>query len=636
MKKKLNGPNGISIRVITSKIRKELTNNDSKVSKHRTLKNSSKSGTIQTSDLKNLSLGLQIVERIMHEGFQRYNESLQLGKKDISKSKKNIISYKSLMQDFIYRLSAASKTEFFLKERLDSLADYSQIAQAARDGIILKQEKGKELHNGKEKEYMYDTSMSVNEVLSTFDDYERESSRLTYKKLENYLGIGLGLVATLGSISKSAKDENNNKSKGIPLITIGTITISGLKLLYGLRKTDYKENLWNLRNEESRTRHDLLHNEQVSSTAEKLAIQNIESIISDERKLEHKLENDRFAYSICLDLATAIISGAYINKKVRETPTGKIDGKSLAEALLSLQAAKSIGKDFIDAAQGIFYSRRDEEEFQKTCQKVNQILKQMDEKVYPLKGATHSFNSISIHDFNGNFYPKKNYDTGEINYSMTLNIPEFSMKRGDVVLLSGESGSGKSTFLRFLKRGDINNRNAIQLDNCEMVDNLGSEFISFRPSIDLGNETNVLFQITGKKNLSDLSPAEQTKLNKMLQELKFDSPNFLEQLSSKKFMEFSTGQQRRLALSKMLYSIDDNTSIVIVDEPVGNVENSLIREQLKMITRYAEEKNVMLLLTTHRLELAEDLATKRYNITKDGTLEQIPIKHKEQYEEFSK
>ncbi|MEF2834698.1 MAG: hypothetical protein ACLUG5_02465 [Clostridia bacterium] len=46
--------------------------------------------------------------------------------------------------------------------------------------------------------------------------------------------------------------------------------------------------------------------------------------------------------------------------------------------------------------------------------------------------------------------------------------------------------------------------------------------------------------------------------------------------------------------------------------------------------------NVMLLLTTHRLELAEDLATKRYNITKDGTLEQIPIKHKEQYEEFSK
>ena len=38
----------------------------------------------------------------------------------------------------------------------------------------------------------------------------------------------------------------------------------------------------------------------------------------------------------------------------------------------------------------------------------------------------------------------------------------------------------------------------------------------------------------------------------------------------------------------------------------------------------------MLILTTHRLDLAEDLATKRYNINKDGKLEQIPIKEQEQ------
>jgi len=51
-----------------------------------------------------------------------------------------------------------------------------------------------------------------------------------------------------------------------------------------------------------------------------------------------------------------------------------------------------------------------------------------------------------------------------------------------------------------------------------------------------------------------------------------------------------------------------------------------------MIKRYAEEKNVMLLLTTHRLDLAEDLATKRYNINQDGVLEQLPVKEK-QYKE---
>ena len=55
---------------------------------------------------------------------------------------------------------------------------------------------------------------------------------------------------------------------------------------------------------------------------------------------------------------------------------------------------------------------------------------------------------------------------------------------------------------------------------------------------------------------------------------------------------------------------------------------------LEMIKKYAVEKNVMLLLTTHRLDLAEDLATKRYHINKDGVLEQMPIidKNKEKDE----
>lgn len=247
-------------------------------------------------------------------------------------------------------------------------------------------------------------------------------------------------------------------------------------------------------------------------------------------------------------------------------------------------------------------------------------------KVYPLQGTKDSFNSMEITDFIGKFYPKKNYEIGKMEYSTIIKIPEFSMQRGDVILLSGESGAGKSTFLRLLKRGDINNRNAIKLDNGEKVDNLGNEYISFRPSINLGDETNVLYQITGKSNISDLAEEEQERLLTMLRELKFNSPNLLEEIATKKFMQFSTGQQRRLALSKLFYRIDDGTSVIIVDEPVGNVEDSLIREQLEMIKKYAESKNVMLILTTHRLDLAEDLATKRYNINKEGVFEQLPVK----------
>lgn len=147
------------------------------------------------------------------------------------------------------------------------------------------------------------------------------------------------------------------------------------------------------------------------------------------------------------------------------------------------------------------------------------------------------------------------------------------MRRGDIVLLSGESGLGKSTFLRLLKIGDINNRLCIQINDREKVDCLGREYISFRPSINLGNENSVLTQITGKQNISELTEQEKQNLIKIMGELNLDFPNLLEQSATKKFMEFSTGQQKRLALSKLFYRIDDGTSVIIVDEPVGNVKD---------------------------------------------------------------
>ena len=49
---------------------------------------------------------------------------------------------------------------------------------------------------------------------------------------------------------------------------------------------------------------------------------------------------------------------------------------------------------------------------------------------------------------------------------------------------------------------------------------------------------------------------------------------------------------------------------------------------IEIIKRYAEERNVMLILTTHRIDLAEDLVTKRYNINKEGVMEEIRVKSK--------
>ena len=57
----------------------------------------------------------------------------------------------------------------------------------------------------------------------------------------------------------------------------------------------------------------------------------------------------------------------------------------------------------------------------------------------------------------------------------------------------------------------------------------------------------------------------------------------------------------------------------------GNVEDKLIKEQLELIIKLAKENNMMLILVTHRIDLAESMVDKRYNISKDGIMEEIPI-----------
>ena len=64
----------------------------------------------------------------------------------------------------------------------------------------------------------------------------------------------------------------------------------------------------------------------------------------------------------------------------------------------------------------------------------------------------------------------------------------------------------------------------------------------------------------------------------------------------------------------------------------GNVEDKLIREQLELIQKYSKNNNLMLILVTHRIDLAEDIADKRYHISKEGIMERINIKNKEEIE----
>lgn len=55
----------------------------------------------------------------------------------------------------------------------------------------------------------------------------------------------------------------------------------------------------------------------------------------------------------------------------------------------------------------------------------------------------------------------------------------------------------------------------------------------------------------------------------------------------------------------------------------GNVQDELIKEQLEIIKKYGVDNNKMLILVTHRIDLAEEISDKRYHISGDGLMLEV-------------
>ena len=114
-----------------------------------------------------------------------------------------------------------------------------------------------------------------------------------------------------------------------------------------------------------------------------------------------------------------------------------------------------------------------------------------------------------------------------------------------------------------------------------------------------------------------------------MQEVRLDSEKIFKELSTKDFNQFSTGQKKRLALAQALYRTTENPSIILVDEPVGNVEDALIEEQIKSIIQAIKDVGAMGIVVTHRVDIAQKYVDKHYCIENDGVMREKKIKEKE-------
>ena len=577
-----------------------------------------RSGKFYKSDLKYLITGCDFLRIIGDAGIDAVTSYFSTNNEKMNtKTAKALIALKACrgpIYDFLKMYTRNLHEKYNLQREIANLDNMYEIIDKSRDGIITRKQ---EIEDSKGQKTEIEITMSEREIADIVKEYIDQLYRIQDNTITNYLGLGMSIVSMLGAMigeSKNSKEVAKKIGMG-GLVSVGT--------LIGRRYVtkNYGEKVGEERRKVYRQESDLIRNEPVS---EQEAEEKKEGIKNQIRKVyleDSKIQNKVDIMKIVDIISSAILIGVIGSEKIKDSQ--KLDAKTLSQIIVETNRVSYLTDNVVHNVDNIFRMIREKNQLKESEKKLEDIIRQIEEKQDPLIEAIEPFESIEIKDFKGIFYQEKDPNTRH-----KIEVPEFSIKKGEVVLLSGKSGRGKSTFLKLLKRGDIHNRQIIKIDGEKVVDKLGKQFSAIEADKDLGRNGNVLKELVGKESVSDMSKEEMQKLQIVLKNVCLDKEGILQELSTKDYSQFSTGQKKRLVLAQILYRASDKPSIILVDEPVGNVEDGLIDSQLNAITQVIKNVGAMGIIVTHRVDLASRYVDKHYHIGDDGVMREISKEEK--------
>lgn len=220
---------------------------------------------------------------------------------------------------------------------------------------------------------------------------------------------------------------------------------------------------------------------------------------------------------------------------------------------------------------------------------------------------------------------RKSYFLGkqELPVLKGINLEIF---RSEFVALMGPSGSGKSTLMNILGCLDtptsgryiLNGKDVSQLPDDALADIRNAE-IGF-----VFQQFNLLPRLTAVENVAlPLIYAGVPKKERTERALEMLRKVKLADRSHHKPNELSGGQIQRVAIARALVN---NPSIILADEPTGNLDTRTSKEIMALIEEIHQQGNTVVLVTHE-----EDIAAyaKRVVRLRDGLIESDMAQHKE-------
>lgn len=192
----------------------------------------------------------------------------------------------------------------------------------------------------------------------------------------------------------------------------------------------------------------------------------------------------------------------------------------------------------------------------------------------------------------------KEYKTGET-VIKALEDASFTVEKGELAVILGTSGAGKTTALNILGGMDVATSGEIIVDGRNITDFNKKKLVEYR-------RTDIGFVFQFYNLVPNLTALENVELAVQVCKDALDATETLEKVGLSERMgnfpaQLSGGEQQRVSIAR---AIAKNPKLLLCDEPTGALDYNTGKQILQLLQDTCRKENITVLLITHNSALA--------------------------------